>query len=52
MEARSPTQVSDRPGDEARPDVELDVFANPKRRRFFDCVLAIEKWMFDVMSRV
>ncbi|KIK25851.1 hypothetical protein PISMIDRAFT_676785 [Pisolithus microcarpus 441] len=30
----------------ARPGVELDDFANPKRRRFFDCVLAIEKWLF------
>ncbi|KIK12219.1 hypothetical protein PISMIDRAFT_689661 [Pisolithus microcarpus 441] len=30
----------------ARPGVELDDFANPKRRRFFGCVLAIEKWLF------
>ncbi|KIK24690.1 hypothetical protein PISMIDRAFT_678061 [Pisolithus microcarpus 441] len=52
MEVRSPTRVSDRPGDEARPDVELDVFTNPKSRPFFDCVLAIEQWIFHAMSWV
>lgn len=42
-EEKSPARASDHPGDEAGPDVELDVFTNPKRRRLFDCVLAIEK---------
>lgn len=45
MEVKSPARASDRPGGEARPAAELDFFANPKRRLFLGCVLAIEKWV-------
>lgn len=43
---KSPARASDRLGTEVKPAVELDALTNPKPRRFLDCVLAIEKWIF------
>lgn len=49
MEAKSRARIPDRPGDVTRPAVELGGSTSSKRRRFFDDVLATEKYK---MSRV